>query len=89
MIARPAHERGARRICRADADEMASAVGHVPRHSHRENEREHQAETNGKLECRVETAVRVAQYEDAIDQSGGGKQDSEPTHKPVGPAQNR
>src|SRR5262249_3438642 len=83
-VSRPAYETGTWRICRAAADEMASAVGHVACHSHRQNEREHEAETNGKLECRVETAVRIAQYEDAIDQSGGGKQDCEPTHKPVG-----
>src|SRR5262245_9320573 len=88
-VARPAHERGARRICRAAADEMASAGRHVSRHSHRQNKGEYEAETNGKLECRVETAVPVAQYEDAVNQSGGGEQDGERTHKPISPGQHR
>jgi hypothetical protein len=68
-VARPTHERCTWRICRTAADEITSAVGHVPCHSHRQNEREHEPKTNVKSECRVEAAVPVAQYEDAINQS--------------------
>src|SRR5262249_5614965 len=78
-VARPAHDRGAWRICRTAAEEMPTMAGHVPRHSQRQNEREHQAESNGKPECGVEAADPVAQNEDAINQSGGGKQDGERT----------
>jgi hypothetical protein len=70
-VARPTHERCTWHLahlsnCRR---RITSAVGHVPCHSHRQNEREHEPKTNVKSECRVEAAVPVAQYEDAINQS--------------------